>query len=230
LNSEKLLARLQEALGYFFNDPGLLTHALTHASFAYENGLPPNACNERLEFLGDAVLELCVSELLYTLFPGMSEGKLTSRRAALVCEPQLAALARDLRIGKCIRLGNGEDQSGGREKGSILSDALEAVLGAIYLDGGADTVRGVVFRLFKPLANDAPALRDNKTTLQEILQKNSRETAVYYIIDESGPPHNRIFTAQVTHQGNVLGKGAGGSKKEAEQAAAGAALKSTPPK
>jgi len=218
------LDNLQKILGYTFRDKDLLTQALTHASYAYENNLPANACNERMEFLGDAVLEFCVSELLYTLYPTFPEGKLTARRAALVCEPQLAALARTLQLGKHIRLGHGEAQSGGREKDSLLSDAFEAVLGAIYIDGGADTARGFVSRLFKPLAIAATTLRDNKTTLQEILQKNSRETAVYHIIGEFGPPHDRLFTAQVTHQGKVLGEGTGRSKKDAEQAAAGVAL------
>jgi ribonuclease-3 len=214
----------QDALGYTFRDAGLLSRALTHTSYAYEQGLGPGACNQRLEFLGDAVLELCISDWLYSRFPAMTEGKLTKNRASLVCEPTLAALAREIKLGDCLLLGHGEAKSGGRERDSLLADAMEALFGAIYLDGGPDAAYGVILRLFAPFAREGALLRDNKTTLQEILQKNSRETAVYIIVDESGPPHKRAFTAQVTHQGRVLGEGTGNSKKEAEQMAAGVAL------
>jgi ribonuclease-3 len=214
---------LQAALGYTFRDKNLLTQALTHSSHAYEQGT--GVCNERLEFLGDAVLELCISDWLYARYPVMSEGKLTKRRASLVCESSLAVLARGLSLGAHMKLGLGEAQSGGREKGSLLSDVFEAILGAVYLDGGLNAVKGIIIRLFEPLAEIDFNLNDNKTTLQEILQKNSRETAVYTIVNESGPPHKRVFVAQVTHMGKVLGEGQGGTKKEAEQNAAGEALK-----
>jgi len=142
----------------------------------------------------------------------------------LVCEATLAAIARGLFLGKHMRLGNGEDTSGGRDKPSLLSDALEAILGAIYLDGGIEAVRPLVERLFTPYLNQPAISTDYKTTLQEILQKNSRETAVYKILDQSGPSHQRSFIAQVTHQGKILGNGEGTSKKEAEQNAAKTAL------
>ncbi|MCL2204662.1 MAG: ribonuclease III [Defluviitaleaceae bacterium] len=218
------MSELEAALGYTFRDANLLTQALTHSSYTYEHNLGTMASNERLEFLGDAVLELCVSHWLYTSFPAMPEGKLTTRRAALVCEPSLAALARGLNLGTHMRLGHGEAQSGGREKGSLLSDAFEAILGAIYLDGGLEPARNLVVRLFESHTDTAPPIRDNKTTLQEILQKNTGETASYQTIGQSGPPHNRLFTAQVLHQGKVLGQGQGTSKKEAEQQAASQAL------
>jgi len=216
---------LQAALGYRFGEPALLKQALTHSSYTYERGLGNGACNERLEFLGDAVLELCISGFLYSRFPAMSEGTLTKRRAALVCEPTLAAIARGLSLGKNIRMGNGEEINGGREKDSLLSDAFEAILGAMYLDGGFEAARTLLERVIGPYLSAPPPVRDYKTTLQEVLQKNSRETATYKIIRADGPPHQRQFTAQVLHQGTVLAEGAGTSKKEAEQAAAAAALR-----
>ena len=218
------MSDLQAALGYTFRRAELLERALTHSSHAYEKGLGMAACNERLEFLGDAVLELCVSEYLYKKFPNMPEGKLTKNRAALVCELSLVTRARILSLGEHVKFGYGEKQSGGAEKGSILADVLEAVLGAVYLDGGLEAAKDLVGRLFADLPAQAAPLRDNKTTLQELLQKHTRETAVYEIIEESGPPHKRAFVAQVKHQGKVLAQGEGNSKKEAEQAAAGAAL------
>jgi ribonuclease-3 len=218
------LDNLQAALGYTFNDINLLKKALTHSSYAYEHSLGSNACNERLEFLGDAVLELCISEWLYNRHSTMSEGQLTKRRASLVCEPSLAAIARGLYLGDYMQMGHGEDQSGGRDKSSLLSDVLEASLGAVFLDGGLDAAQNVVSHLFESSSGISASLQDNKTTLQEILQKNSRETAVYTIVNESGPPHKRVFVAQVMHRGKILGEGQGGSKKEAEQIAAGKAL------
>jgi len=214
----------ETALGYTFQNPAFLQQALTHKSYAFEHNLKPTSTNERLEFLGDAVLELCISNWLYACFPTLPEGKLTQRRAALVCEPTLAAIARGLFLGKFMRLGNGEDASGGRDKPSLLSDTLEAILGAVYLDGGFDAVRPLVERLFEPYLNNPTTSTDYKTTLQEILQKNSRATAAYEIIDTTGPSHQRIFIAQVTHQDKILGTGEGASKKEAEQNAAKTAL------
>ncbi|MCL2364187.1 MAG: ribonuclease III [Defluviitaleaceae bacterium] len=211
-------------LGYTFRNAALLQQALTHKSYAFEHNLKSSATNERLEFLGDAVLELCISQWLYDRFPTLSEGKLTQRRAALVCEASLAAIARGLFLGKAMRLGNGEETSGGRDKPSLLSDALEAILGAIFLDGGIDAVRPLVERLFSPYLTQPAASADYKTTLQEILQKNSRETAVYEIIDTTGPSHQRLFVARVNHQGKALATGEGASKKEAEQNAAKTAL------
>ena len=216
---------LQTGLGYTFRRHALLRHAVTHSSFVHEHGLDHAHSNERLEFLGDAVLELCISDFLYHRFPEMAEGDLTKRRAGLVCESSLAELARSLKLGNFLLLGQGEAHEGGREKDSILSDALESVLGAVFLDGGLEEARLVVMRLFEPIVDKVvKQLKDYKSTLQEYLQKNSHETATYTIIKEEGPPHHRVFTAQASHRDKVLGKGSGGSKKAAEQAAAKMAL------
>ncbi|MCL2577624.1 MAG: ribonuclease III [Defluviitaleaceae bacterium] len=218
--------QLQTNLGYTFKRHSLLKHAVTHASFVHEQKLNPLESNERLEFLGDAVLELCISDFLYHRYPEMSEGDLTKKRAALVRESSLASLARDLSIGTFILLGQGEASEGGREKDSILSDVLESIFGAIYLDGGLEEVRALILRLYEPIADKATrSNKDHKTTLQEHLQKISHETAVYSIIKEIGPAHKKIFTAQATHKGKVIGTGKGASKKNAEQEAARMALR-----
>ena len=217
---------LQARLNYTFNAPILLRRAMTHASYVHEEGLKADESNERLEFLGDAVLEVCVSDLLYHRYPNQPEGKLTQRRAGLVCEPSLAQIARELGVGGALLMGIGADQSGGRELDSILSDAMEALFGAVYLDGGFEAARELIHKLMTPMADKISAPpRDYKSTLQEILQKNTKETAVYAIVDASGPSHNKMFTAEISHQGKVLGMGRGHSKKEAEQKAAFEALK-----
>lgn len=217
---------LQTALKYDFKRTALLRQAITHSSFAHEQGLDAAECNERLEFLGDAVLELCISDFLYHRHADMAEGELTQRRANLVCESTLATIAKKLNLGNYLLLGQGESQEKGREKESILADAMEAIFGAIFLDGGIEEVRNLILRMFTPLADKAvKQAKDCKSTLQELLQKNSKETAVYTIIDESGPAHQRKFIAEASHQGRVLGKGEGRSKKEAEQKAAEEALK-----
>jgi len=216
---------LQTKLGYDFKRAALLRQAVTHMSFVHEQGLSADESNERLEFLGDAVLELCISDFLYHRYANLAEGQLTQRRANLVCEATLAKIARKLKLGDYLLLGQGEAREKGREKESILSDALESVFGAIYLDGGLDAVRNIIFSLFTPIAEKSVKQeKDSKSTLQEILQKNSKETAVYTIIDESGPSHQRQFIAQASHLGKILGKGKGKSKKEAEQSAAKNAL------
>jgi ribonuclease-3 len=218
---------LSQKLGYEFKRHNLMRHALTHMSFVHEQKLTPDDSNERLEFLGDAVLELCISDFLYHKYPEMPEGELTKKRAALVCEDTLARLARGLSLGDFLLLGQGEAGEGGRDKPSILADAFEAVLGALYLDGGMQIVQNLIQRLFAPLADNATRVqKDYKSTLQEILQKSSRETAMYEIVNEEGPPHRRAFTAVAVFQGRVLGEGTGASKKSAEQAAAAQALKS----
>lgn len=217
---------LQTKLGYDFKRTALLRQAVTHSSFVHEQNLQQDEGNERLEFLGDAVLELCISDFLYHKYSHLAEGELTQRRANLVCEDTLATIARSIKLGEFLLLGQGEAREKGREKGSILSDALEAIFGAVYLDGGMDAVRNIIVHLFAPYAEKpAQQAKDSKTTLQEILQKNSRATAVYEIIDESGPAHKKHFVSQVSHLGKVLGKGEGNSKKEAEREAAAAALK-----
>ena len=220
-----IFADFQARLGYTFNTPFLLRQAMTHTSYIHEEKLEPHVSNERLEFLGDAVLELCVSDLLYRRYPKQSEGELTLRRAGLVCESCLAELARELGVGEVLLMGVGAAQTGGRELGSVLSDAMEALFGAVYLDSGMDAARELILRLFEPLADKFTAPpRDYKTKLQEILQKNSRETAVYRIVGDSGPSHNKEFTAVVSHMGKEIGMGTGHSKKDAEQKAAMVAL------
>ncbi|MCL2405817.1 MAG: ribonuclease III [Defluviitaleaceae bacterium] len=216
---------IQARLNYTFNAPILLRKAMTHASYVNEEGLKADESNERLEFLGDAVLEVCVSDLLYHRYPSLPEGKLTQRRAGLVCEPSLAKLARELNIGSTLLMGAGASQSGGRELDSILSDAMEALLGAIYLDGGYSAVRELIHRLMAPIVDTISAPpKDYKSVLQEILQKNTKETAVYTIVEANGPSHSKVFVAEVSHQGKVLGMGRGHSKKDAEQNAAHEAL------
>jgi len=216
---------LQTQLNYDFKRTALIRQAITHSSFTHEQGMAAVECNERLEFLGDAVLELCISDFLYHRFQDMPEGDLTQRRANLVCEATLAGLARSLKLGNYLRLGQGEAQEKGREKDSILADAMEAIFGAVFLDGGIDASRNVILKMFTPLAEKTlKQAKDSKSTLQELLQKNSKETATYTIVNESGPPHQKQFTSEASHHGKILGRGKGRSKKEAEQNAAAAAL------
>ena len=214
------MQKLQEALGYTFRNEAHLRLALTHPS----TKLPDN---QRLEFLGDAVLEFCVSDMLYHKYPKLHEGELTARRAALVCERTLSAIARSLDLGRCLIMGHGEEQTGGREKPSILADAVEAVLAAIYVDGGYEAARDVIRVLF---AEDERLIawrgHDDKSALQEYTQANGLELPSYAIIAQEGPDHNRRFTAQVSVMGKPISTGTGNSKKAAEQAAAKAALES----
>ena len=209
---------LQKALGYTFRDPAHLRLALTHPS----TKLPDN---QRLEFLGDAVLEFCVSDMLYHKYPNLHEGEMTSRRAALVCERTLSVIARALDLGRCLIMGHGEEQTGGREKPSILADAVEAVLAAVYLDGGIAEARRVIGVLF---ADDEKLTawrgHDDKSALQEYTQAHGLELPVYAIISQDGPDHQRTFTAQVSIKGRPMAQGVGRSKKTAEQAAAKKAL------
>jgi len=212
--------RLEEIISYSFKDKALLTRALTHSSCSHETG---GESNERLEFLGDAVLEFIVSGMLYESFPEMPEGWLTKRRAALVCESSLAEAARNLAVGEFLLLGKGEDSSGGRGRGTVLSDAIEALIGAIYLDGGIDAATEFIERTIGP-AMEGARLTDPKTALQEILQRGGGAPASYEIIGESGPPHRKRYQSSVSHMGRTLGIGSGSNKKESEQNAASAAL------
>jgi ribonuclease-3 len=197
--------------------------ALTHSSYAHEHSLGSSAHNERLEFLGDAVLELAISESLYLRFPEMAEGKLTRFRAGLVCEDSLFRIANFLELGMYLRLGKGEATSGGRERPSLLADTFEALLGALYLDLGFDAVRDVVGKLFTPFLDDLSKgyLRhDYKTLMQEYTQAIFSITPEYRIVSELGPDHSKVFVSQLVLQSKVLGEGSGRSKKEAEQEAA----------
>ena len=211
---------LDRALGISFEDPELRETALTHRSFAFEHGRP--VTNERLEFLGDAVLGLVVTDMAYREYPDLPEGSLAKLRAAIVNMTALADVARGLDLGRLVLLGKGEEQSGGRDKSSILADALEAVFGAIYLDLGLDTARAVIERLFRPRMEAyerGEGDLDNKTILQELASQALR-TMPDYRIEERGPDHEKEFTATAFLGGEPLGTGIGRSKKEAEQHAA----------
>ncbi|MGH3385446.1 MAG: ribonuclease III [Nocardioidaceae bacterium] len=211
---------LREQLGVVDLDPELLERALTHRSYAYENGGLPT--NERLEFLGDSVLGVVVTETLYRIHPDLSEGRLAKLRAAVVNARALAEVGRTLGLGSYVRLGRGEDSTGGRDKASILSDTVEAVIGAVFVDQGYVVAGDVVHRLFDPViaaASEMGAGLDWKTSLQE-LTANASLGVPEYLIDEDGPDHEKVFTARVRVADGVYGRGTGRSKKEAEQQAA----------
>ncbi len=214
---------LEERLGYEFAEPGRLLHALTHRSWCAEH--EGSESNERLEFLGDAVLGLIVTDHIYERFPDLPEGQLAKTRAAVVSAATLADVGRELGIGVELRLGKGEDASGGRDKASILADAVEAVLGAMYLDGGIEPVRTLVLASLGDRIGHAavrPGSRDYKTQLQEMAAQDGHMPPVYQL-SESGPDHHKRFHATVAIGGEVQGAGTGTSKKEAEQKAARAA-------
>ena len=214
------MKQLEKNIGYHFRDKNLLRTAVTHSSYANENrgGL---AYNERLEFLGDAVLQLITSEKLFKENPDMPEGRMSKQRAALVCEDALAGYSHEINLGDFMLLGKGEEATGGRNRPSILADAFEALIGAIFLDGGMDNAKRFV-RRFLDAAHTS--LKDYKTLLQEIIQKNPGERLSYVVIGESGPDHDKVFNVEVHLNSNVIGKGTGKSKKQAEQAAAKEAL------
>jgi ribonuclease-3 len=214
------LADFCQGLGHQFNDQGLLTRALTHRSYCAEN--PSSVSNERLEFLGDSVLGLVVTNHIFIKYPHLPEGQLAKLRASVVNTVTLAELASELSLGRLLRLGKGEDQSGGREKESILADALEALLGAIYVDGGWDAAERVILALTHDAileAAEQPGRRDYKTQLQELTARLALGTPVYEI-SGSGPDHDKRFTAVTIIDGIPRGRGAGTSKKRAEQVAA----------
>jgi len=218
------LSALTELLGHEFVEPSSILLALTHRSWCAEHA--GENSNERLEFLGDAVLGVVVTDFLFTAHPEMPEGSLAKVRAAVVSEPSLAAVAADLGVGAALRLGKGEDVSGGRTKASILSDALEAIIGAVYIDGGIDAARTLVLSLLSSridLAVVEPGEGDYKSALQEFAARELMSAPVYEIVDE-GPDHKKRFFARVLIDDSVVGNGEGRSKKGAEQAAAGAAL------
>lgn len=219
------MSELEQLLGYTFREPALLELALTHSSRSNELGRGHLGCNERLEFLGDSILGFVVAEALYTTFPDRPEGEMTRLRAELVCEASLVAASQSLRLGEHLRLGKGEAQGGGRQRPSMIADAFEAVLAAIYLDGGEKAARAFLGRTILPRIPEArPANHDYKTLLQEAVQKHGHSAPTYCMVGESGPDHRKVFTAQVRCGGQVAGEGSGRSKKEAEQAAAHAAL------
>lgn len=217
------LAEFQKRIGYQFNNLNLIRQALTHSSYANEKHMKKHSDNERLEFLGDAVLEIVSSEFLYINYPDKPEGELTKLRASIVCEPTLALCTEPLELGKYLYLGKGEDHTGGRKRKSILSDALEAVIGAIYLDGGFTNAKEFVLRFIMTDIENKQLFYDSKTILQEVVQ-GEHEQLTYVLTDESGPDHNKSFTVRACIGERVIGSGTGHTKKAAEQEAAYQAL------
>jgi ribonuclease-3 len=221
------IEQLQREMGYLFDNPDLPLQALTHKSFSNEQRNKDEPHNERLEFLGDAVLELAVSDRIYRLYPGIPEGGLTRIRAEVVCEKGLNRIAKRLNLGPALRLGRGEEKCGGRTKASLLSDALEALIGAVFLEGGFTAACDVVRKVFAQDLENAANIRygtDYKTALQENLQARFGRLPEYQLLKIDGPDHGRVFTIQVIFDGRELGCGEGSSKKQAEQNAASEAL------
>lgn len=218
---------LEEKLGYRFKNRALLENAMQHSSYANEHRGAGMGSNERLEFLGDAVLGMVTAEYLYRRHPDLPEGDLTRIRAALVCEESLHEVALRLGLGKHLKLGRGEEQGGGRERPSILADATESVFAAVYLDGGMEAAAELIHRVLLDKEREEAVeerRRDYKTELQELVQRRSNQTLQYELVSASGPDHAKVFTSRVLLNGQPIGKGQGHSKKEAEQAAAHAGL------
>ncbi len=220
------MKELEKRIGYTYKNIGFLENALTHSSYANETKHGYKS-NERLEFLGDAVLSIVVSDYIYRNCPKLPEGDLSKLRASLVCEKMLCRFSASLGVGDYLKLSKGERNLHGNERPSILADAFEAIIASIYLDGGLEEARKFIMRFIEPeIKNPKPRVfKDYKTTLQEIIQKNPEERLSYVLTGESGPDHEKHFTVEVHLNNNVIGKGGGRSKKEAEQQAAREALK-----
>lgn len=218
-----MFSDFEKEIGYCFKNKKLLQTAFTHSSYANEKQ-NVGECNERLEFLGDSVLGVVSAEYFYHNLSHLPEGDMTKRRAACVCEKSLFDFAKEIDLGKYILLGKGEEHTGGRNRPSILADAFEAVIAAIYLDGGLEEAKKFILRFLKTAATKQPVFNDYKTALQEIIQKNPDEHLTYVLVGESGPDHNKRFEVEVRLNSNVMGTGIGISKKGAEQAAAKSAL------
>lgn len=218
MRQDKIL-EFEERIGYQFADPDLLVTALTHSSYSNEKKLRKYECNERLEFLGDAVLELVSSEYIFRENPKKPEGDLTRIRASYVCEPTLALCAKEIHLGDYILLGKGEDMTGGRERDSILSDAMEATIGAVYLDGGFLRAKEYIEKFVLKDIEKKKLFYDSKTFLQEIVQREHYELE-YVLLKEEGPDHNKSFQVGVLLNGKQLATAIGRTKKKAEQAAA----------
>ena len=221
----ELLTELEQKIGYQFKDKGLLKHAMSHSSYANERHMGKLKSNERLEFLGDAVLELVTSEYLFHTYPTMPEGDATKMRASIVCEQTLAFCAKAIPLGDYILLGRGEEISGGRTRASITSDACEALIGAIYLDGGFTSAKEFVLRFVMNDIEHKKLFFDSKTILQEMVQENGIQPIEYVLTGESGPDHDKQFTVEVHINGVAAGEGTGHTKKAAEQAAAYQAIR-----
>lgn len=216
----KRLGELEERIGYTFQNRELLQQAMTHSSYINEHRLPKHRCNERIEFLGDAVLELVSSEFLYTEHPTVPEGELTRTRASMVCEPALAFCAREIRLGSYLLLGKGEEATGGRERDSVTSDALEALIGAIYLDSGFTSAKEFIYRFILSDLENKKLFFDSKTILQEMVQAEEGKSVSYRLLKEEGPDHNKTFYVEVCIGERGFGSGKGRTKKAAEQEAA----------
>lgn len=223
-NRKEALKELQEKIGYQFRDETLLKQALTHSSFANEQKINKLGNYERLEFLGDAVLELVTSEFLFNENKDMPEGQLTRLRASMVCEPALAYCARDIRLGSYILLGKGEEATGGRKRDSNISDVMEAVIGAIFLDGGIENAKKYIYRFVLSDLEDKILFMDSKTLLQEEIQKNNTAQLRYELVGETGPDHDKEFRVEAYLDEKLIGTGVGRTKKAAEQQAAYEAL------
>lgn len=217
---EYLLKELEHVIKYKFSDLSLLKRALTHTSYANEHRRQNIKHNERLEFLGDAILELVSSEFLYKKYPEKSEGELTKLRASMVCEPTLALCARDWNMGKYLLLGKGEEANGGRKRDSIVSDAVEALIGAIYLDGGFANAKDFVHNYILKDIENKQLFYDSKTILQEIIQGKNLGNVVYELLREEGPDHDKCFYVALKLDDKVIAEGSGHTKKAAEQQAA----------
>ena len=223
------LKELEKKIGYEFSNRKLLGQAVTHSSFSNEQKINKLKNYERLEFLGDAVLELLSSQFFFETYPDMSEGEMTRLRSSMVCEPALAFCARDLDLGSYILLGKGEEATGGRKRDSIISDVMEAVIGAIYLDGGLSEADKFVRKFILSDLENKQLFYDSKTILQERVQKTGR-TIVYELVSETGPDHDKTFTVEAIIDGRTAGKGQGRNKKTAEQQAAYQVLLAEMPK
>lgn len=219
------ISEFESKIGYTFKNKALINEALTHSSYANETKSKDENCNERLEFLGDSVLGIVTADYIFK-HTELPEGELTRLKAQLVCEKALHGFALEIQLEKFIRLGKGEEKSGGRKRASILADAFEAVIAAIYLDCGFEAAEKFVLRFIIPAmtASKPKPFRDYKTLLQEIVQKNPEDVIEYVLVSESGPDHNKHFVMEVLIDNNPVGRGGGKSKKEAEQQAAREAL------
>lgn len=224
MNKKVLLEGLETRIGYQFKDSNLLRQAMTHSSFSNEHRLNRLTNNERLEFLGDAVLEIVTSDYLFVKYPKFPEGDLTKIRASIVCEQTLAFCTRDIELGKYLLLGKGEDLTGGRDRNSIVSDAMEALIGAIYLDGGFANAKEFIYKFILSDIEHKQLFYDSKTILQEIVQSDFKEELVYNLIGEEGPDHNKKFIVDAMIGDRIVGHGIGRTKKAAEQEAAYSAI------
>lgn len=225
-----MYTELEQGLGYYFHDPKLLENALTHSSYANERR-DGRTSNERLEFLGDSILGFVVAEFLYRSHPNQPEGDLTRIRADLVCERNLAKAAGTIRLGEFLLLGHGEDHGGGRYRDSIVSDAMESVIAAAFLDGGFLAAKGIIERLIlTDMPKGRPGNFDYKTMFQELVQREKDQVIHYELVGQSGPDHDKLFAVDVLLNGAVVGHGLGRSKKKAEQAAAEQAIQKLFPK